>query len=116
MTRTVVTGIACALLVVACGKGGEPSESDLRAALERQMQKQAEHNAEARAKDPNYPFRTDPELHALEKVSCQKLEGDPVKYRCDIKVDRTTQGGSRLSDSKESWTFAEGEDGWEMIL
>lgn len=97
---------ACALLT-ACG--GEPSEADLKAAVEQtysNVNKEMNSVGKLIGKD----FST--KVKAFKKLACAKPEGKPG-YSCDFEM--TVDGPMGESTQKGSARFVKGDTGWTVM-
>lgn len=110
-TRLATTAaLASALLLAACGSA--PSEDDMRAAMDRQMQAQVEgagklfgHTGAGLMKDMM------PEVQSLKKVGC-KADGDNA-YLCDVEL-----GVKQLGITHQSLVqlrFVKASQGWTVV-
>lgn len=99
MRLCVLLGIA----PLAVGCGGEPSEKDMRAALERQADA-------ARQAAGAFGAAVSLEYHEVQKLGCEKT-GQGNAYVCDVEFDVTAPIVGRQKQSGRI-RFVEGDDGW----
>jgi hypothetical protein len=101
-----VTIAACAALA-ACG--GEPSESDLKAAMEQTfggINQELGNVGKMIGKDLTT------KVQAMKKLGCAKAEGNPG-YRCDFEM--TISGPLGEQTQKASGRFVKGDKGWAVF-
>ncbi len=97
---------ACALLT-ACG--GEPSETDLKAAVE---QTYGTVNKELAGVGKTIGKDLSTKVTAFKKLACAKVEGKPG-YACDFEM--TVDGPLGASTQKGSGRFVKGDAGWTVM-
>jgi hypothetical protein len=108
----------CILVLLAAGCSGAPSETDIKAAFEKDMAKTAQSIDEAGKMFGGMgKSLTDSlgkmELHAVKKIGCTEAKDAPG-FVCDVEIDMTVPIAGR---SKEMATarFVNGPDGWIVV-
>lgn len=99
--------LAIAPLLVLAGCGGEPSEGDMRAALEKQFDKANK----AAAEQGFTGFKA--ALEKFEKGSCDKQDGSAV-YRCTVTV-KYSGPMMNVDGATTEMRFTKGDDGWVVV-
>ena len=98
---------ACALLA-ACG-GGEPSDSDMKAAVE---QTYGGVNAQLGGVGKLIGKDLSTKVTAFKKLACAQVEGKPG-YACDFEM--TVDGPMGQSSQKGSGRFVKSDKGWTVM-
>lgn len=93
-----------AAALAGCG-GGEPSESDIAAAIEVGIKQQL-------GSMPGGMFDEDDfKLNSVKKISCAMADEG---YNCDIEIDMDVPMAGNMKGTRQM-RFVEGDDGWTMI-
>lgn len=110
--RTLAVAATLLATVWLAGCGGAPSESDMKAALERQTQAQVDgasrlfgHTGAGVMKDVL------PEILSLKKIGCQ-ADGEKA-YRCDVELEVRQFGMTNKSPT--NLRFVQGSEGWTVV-
>jgi hypothetical protein len=101
-----VAVVACAGLA-ACG--GEPSEADMKSAME-QIFKGINEELDGVGKVVGKDLTT--KVQAMKKLGCAKAEGNPG-YRCDFTM--TITGPMGELSQKASGRFVKSDSGWTVL-
>ena len=104
-----------ALLLVVTGCSGEPSESDIRAAFERDIAASSQSlNETAQKFGGAGKAITDmlgkTEIHSVKKIGCIAAKDAPG-FVCDVEMDMTAPLAGRKKDMTSA-RFVKGPDGW----
>lgn len=99
---------ACAVLLTACG--GAPSEGEMRAAFENQIQ-QSNDNVKKMAGNNSMTKSMESKLHSFKKVGC-KEDGENA-YRCDVEMEIEAPFVGRRSVNAPV-RFVKASDGWKV--
>ena len=107
--------LAAALALLLAGCLGEPSDADIRAALERNIAKNSESlNRTTQMFGGAGQFLADmigkAEIHSVRKIDCVAAKDAPG-YVCDIELDMTVPLTGRKKDMTSA-RFVKGPDGW----
>ena len=100
--------LGSAMLLVACG--GEPSESDIRAVMEKDI-KLANEQMSSLGSALGTGTKMETKLHSVKKIGC-KADGDKA-YLCDVEMDveaplvgrRKAVAPMRLIKASEGWAI-----------
>lgn len=108
----------CIPLLLLSGCLGEPSETDLRSAVEKSLhQESAALNKAGEALGEAGKTLTDmltgKELHGVRKIGCVSAQNAPG-YVCDVELDMTVPVAGRSRETISA-RFVKGPDGWVMI-
>ncbi len=114
--KTLAILVAAVLLGAGCAM--EPSEADIKAALEKDMAKSAESiDSAGKMFGGAGKALTDaigkPELHAVKKIGCAEAKDAPG-FVCDIEVDMTSPLAGRGKDMATA-RFVKGPEGWVVV-
>ncbi|WP_101048927.1 hypothetical protein [Macromonas nakdongensis] len=97
---------------VLAGCSGAPSEDDMRAALDRQMQAQVDGASHIfGGAGASLMKGMMPEVQSLKKVGCQ-ADGEKA-YRCDVELQVQQLGVTNRS--VVSLRFVQASDGWTVV-
>ena len=117
-TKSMPCALLAAVLLAVAGCAMEPSDADIRAALEKDIAKSAESiDSAGKIFGGAGKALTDaigkPELHGVKKIGCTEAK-DARGFVCDIEVDMTAPLAGR---SKETTTarFVKGPEGWMLM-
>ena len=115
-SKTLAILAAAVLLVAGCAM--EPSEADIKAALEKDIAKSAESiDSAGKMFGGAGKALTDaigkPELHAVKKIGCAEAKDAPG-FVCDIEVDMTSPLAGRGKDMATA-RFVKGPEGWVVV-
>lgn len=107
--------LAAAFVLLAAGCSGEPSDADIRAALEKNIARNSESlNKTTQMFGGAGKFLTDmigkAEIHSVRKIDCVAAKDAPG-YVCDIELDMTVPLTGRKKDVTSA-RFVKGPDGW----
>lgn len=107
--------LAAVLVLLLAGCLGEPSETDIRAALERNIAKNNESlNQTTQMFGGAGKILTDmigkAEIHSVKKIGCVAAKDAPG-YVCDVELDMTVPLTGRKKDMTTA-RFVKGPDGW----
>lgn len=113
--KSLFTFVLLALLLTAAGCSMEPSDADLKSAIEKSMSKTNESlNQTAQMFGGAGKALTDMigqvEVHGVRKIGCVQADGSPG-YVCDFEIDMTVPFAGR-SKKMEKARFVKGPDGW----
>lgn len=101
--------MAAAVCVMLTACGGAPSESDIKAAIDKQVKADMQAMQRAGGGQAAAMFKNMmPEIKDVKKIGC-KEDGEKA-YRCDIEL-QVSQGGD-TSKGPASMRFLKGTDGW----
>lgn len=111
--KRLLTGLVLLLFAVGCS--GEPSEKDIRAALDKDAAKHSQAlNQTAQVFGGAGKALTDMigtmEIHAVKKIGCVEAKDAPG-FVCDVEVDMTSPLAGRKKDMTSA-RFVKGPDGW----
>ena len=107
--RVTVLALAFAACTALTACGGEPSESDLKGAVEQTfggVNKELAGMAKLVGKDLSTTIKS------FKKLACAKPEGKPG-YACDFEM--TVDGPLGESSQKASARFVKGDKGWTVM-
>lgn len=113
--KTAHAVLAALLVLLAAGCSGEPSDADIRAALEKNIAANSESlNKTTRMFGGAGQFLTDmigkAEIHSVKKIGCVAAKDAPG-YVCDVELDMTVPLTGRKKDMTSA-RFVKGPDGW----
>lgn len=116
--NALLTSLLCALLLAAAGCSGEPSETDIRAALEKDAAKHGQAlNQTAQMFGGAGKTLTDMigtmEIHAVKKIGCVAAKDAPG-FVCDVEIDMTVPLAGRSKDMASA-RFVKSPDGWVVV-
>ena len=98
------------LLLTSCSS--EPSEKNMREALDKQLQSQVDGMQQMLGKEAVQSSKALlPEIKSLKKIGC-KPDGNNA-FNCDVELEVSQLGGS--SKSATSIRFVKSSDGWMAI-
>lgn len=103
-TKSILTIFILPALLTACG--GAPSESDMKKAID--IQVQAEMTAAKQFMGASMAEKMTPKIESLKKIGC-KDDGENA-YRCDLELEVTQNG--RTNKAPTRMRFVKGSDGW----
>lgn len=104
---SIPLAIAASVALAACG--GAPSESDIKAAIEKEMTAGKQAMQQFAGAQGAAMFQSMvPEIKSIKKLGC-KGDGDNA-YRCDVEME-VAQSGS-TGKGVTSIRFVKGSDGW----
>lgn len=114
----LLTGLLSALLLFAVGCSGEPSEKDIRAALDKDAAKHSQAlNQTAQVFGGAGKALTDMigtmEIHGVKKIGCVEAKDAPG-FVCDVEIDMTVPLTGR-SKEMTSARFVKSPDGWIVV-
>lgn len=113
------TPLLCTALALFClGCSGEPSDKDLRAALERDAAKHSQALNQTAGIFGGHGQTLlgmigTVEIHAVRKIGCVEA-GQVPGFVCDVEVDMTVPVVGRTKDMTQA-RFVKGPDGWVMV-
>lgn len=106
ITSTVAFAAACSVLA---GCGGAPSESDIKAAVEKQVKAERDAMEQISGKPAMEMVKgMFPEIKSVHKIGC-KEDGEKA-YRCDVELE--VAQGKQTGKNAASLRFVKGSDGW----
>lgn len=113
--KNLLAACIAALLFLATGCSGAPSEADIRAAFEKNIAKStASLNETAQMFGGAGKAFTDmlgkAEIHSVKKIGCVEAKDAPG-YVCDVEIDMTVPLTGRKKDMTTA-RFVKGPDGW----
>jgi hypothetical protein len=116
--NALLTRLLCALLLFTVGCSGEPSEKDIRAALDKDAAKQSQAlNQTAQMFGGAGKTLTDMigtmEIHAVKKIGCVEAKDAPG-FVCDVEIDMTVPLAGRTKDMTSA-RFVKSPDGWVVV-
>ncbi|TVP91925.1 MAG: hypothetical protein EA348_02980 [Pseudomonadaceae bacterium] len=97
--------LAATLLLAACSSG--PSESDIQALLESEINKMSAAMGELGGDEMSDMLKVD--IHSVKIHSCEEERTDV--YLCDVEIDATSPLGGR-STERSMIMLAKSDDGW----
>lgn len=98
------------LTLAACG--GEPSESDIKTAFNKQVQAEAKAMQQfAGTAGADMAKSMMPEVKSMKKIGC-KEDGEKA-YKCDVEMEVTQMGNT--NKGAISLRFVKGSDGWVAV-
>jgi hypothetical protein len=117
MKTKILTALAAAALLIG-GCAMEPSEADIKVALEKDIAKNAESiDSAGKMFGGAGKALTDaigkPELHAVKKIGCVQAKDAPG-FVCDIEIDMTSPLAGRGKDMATA-RFVKGPEGWVVV-
>lgn len=99
--------LSTSFMLTACG--GEPSERDIRGAVDRQLQSDIKSLEQMGGKQASEMTKgLLPEIMSLKKIGC-KADGEKA-YKCDVELETKQMG--MLNKSATSVRLLHGSDGW----
>jgi hypothetical protein len=99
--------VATTLTLTACG--GAPSESDIKSAIEKQVQNEEKAmQAFSGKKEAALMKSLAPEVKSIKKIGC-KEDGEKA-YKCDVELEVTQMGVTNKGIAP--MRFVKGSDGW----
>jgi hypothetical protein len=106
-TGKIISIFFTAIALTACG--GAPSEGDIKAAIEKQMQNEtAAMQAFGGKKSAEMLKGLMPEIKNIKKIGC-KEDGEKA-YKCDVEMEVTQMGAT--NKGIRPLRFVKGSDGW----
>ncbi len=116
--RSMLDAALLGVFLFASGCAVEPSEADIRAALEKDMAKTSESfDAAGKMFGGAGKALTDTigktELHAVKKIGCKEAKDAPG-FVCDVETDMTAPFAGRTKDMATA-RFVKGPDGWVVV-
>ena len=101
----LITGVLLAL--TACG--GAPSDGDIKASIEKQMEADSKAMEQFGGKQAtNMAKNLLPEIKSIKKIGC-KEDGDKA-YKCDVEMEVTQMGNTNKGIAP--FRFVKASDGW----
>lgn len=112
--KTLLTGITIVLLGMALtGCSGEPTEADLKKALQAEMDRANELAQTMLGNEAGAEVATT--IHALKKLKCKQSEEDgKTEYRCKVELDITYPPAKRQK-RKASVRMVKEDNGWMVV-
>lgn len=115
--RYLLTALLVAVLLAAAGCSGEPSETDIRAAFEKDSVKNnASLNEAGKVMGGAGKALTDmigkTEIHAVKKIDCVAAQNAPG-FVCDVELDITVPLTGRTRDMVQA-RLVKGPEGWVL--
>jgi hypothetical protein len=105
-TKSILAAVA-AFTLSACG--GSPSEGDIKAAIEKQMQNETKAMQAFGGKQTAEMMKgLVPEIKSIKKIGC-KEDGEKA-YKCDVEMEVTQMGATNKGIAP--LRFVKGSDGW----
>lgn len=106
ITSAIALAAACSVLV---GCGGAPSESDIKAAVEKQVKAERDAMERISGKQAMEMMKgMFPEIKSVHKIGC-KEDGEKA-YKCDVEVEVVQ--GNQTGKNAAVLRFVKGSDGW----
>lgn len=117
MFKLISWGIAsaCAVLLTGCATVGEPSDGDIRSAIETTVQQNHDSMNEMVQQQPQTAQIADAfrlKLHGVDKVACT-VDGDKA-YVCNVKVD-VESGITGRAQNTVPLRMVRDNHGWHMV-
>jgi len=115
--KSLLAALLAALALLAAGCSGEPSDADIRSALEKDMAKTAQSINKTTqmfggaGKALSEMMKT--EIHAVKKIGCVESKDSPG-YVCDFEVDMTAPVTGRGKETAKA-RFVKGPEGWVVV-
>lgn len=109
MKATKTSLLAIIFALGGCG-GGEPSESDISGAIEKQLKSQLESSAGVLKEE-------DLTINSIKKIGCKEAEGSSG-YNCDIDVDIDIKMpfiGKQKQKGVQTLRFVKTDEGWSAV-
>ncbi len=112
--KTLVTGFTIVVLGAAlAGCSGEPTEADLKKALQSEMERANELAQTMLGEEAGAAVATT--IHALDKLNCKRSEVDGKQgYRCRVEMDITYPPAKRQK-RKASIRMVKEDSGWTVV-
>ena len=101
---------AVAALITATAAHAEPSEADIRRALQGELDKVQAVMAQMGGQAPAKRFAS--KLHSVKKLACSAVSARVVV--CDVEADVTEGVSSTRSKNVASMRFVQASDGWRI--
>ncbi len=108
--KSLLALILLAVSVMLVGCSGEPSESDIRSALDKDVAQSAA-TMKAMTGSSNLFGKT--EIHSVKKIRCKEAN-DSSGFYCDFEIDITAPMVGRQKDVGKA-LFVKAKDGWTAV-